>query len=364
MSFMDAKSVIDYLVGFWKSHPASSKNPQTYISFYGGEPLLNFTLIKQVVEYVESIDIKRSFQFSMTSNCILLKRYMDFLVEHNFKLLCSLDGDKKSDAYRINKIGSPSYDIVYGNIKLLQEKHPSYFHNNVSFNAVLHNLNNVHDICLFFKKEFGKIPMLSALNTVGIKEEKKTEFERMFNNLYDEMHLPENKELLINDLAFSDPGALNEWFYIEKELENTFTSYLELFNSDDDYYRCPTGTCIPFMKKMFVKVDGKILQCERIPHYYSLGNVNDSIVHLDVNEICQYINNLYDSIQDSCSACGLKKDCTMCMFNIMDMEKGSPKCDEYMHPSNRRLYKLSRRSYFFEHPEMYRKLLEEFYFKR
>jgi uncharacterized protein len=50
--------------------------------FFGGEPLLNMEFIKQIVNYLEENPCSvRYFTFSMTTNSILLERYMDYLVE-------------------------------------------------------------------------------------------------------------------------------------------------------------------------------------------------------------------------------------------------------------------------------------------
>nr|WP_222704539.1 4Fe-4S cluster-binding domain-containing protein [Parabacteroides bouchesdurhonensis] len=48
---------------------------EVMISFYGGEPLLNISFIKKVVEYIEKLHIC-AFKFSMTTNSILLDKYI------------------------------------------------------------------------------------------------------------------------------------------------------------------------------------------------------------------------------------------------------------------------------------------------
>ena len=60
---------------------------------------MNFSFIKTIVEYVETrLDCpRRKFLFSMTTNAILLHRYMDYLVEHDFHILVSLDGNEKNE---------------------------------------------------------------------------------------------------------------------------------------------------------------------------------------------------------------------------------------------------------------------------
>ena len=68
-----AKALLDYLDSLWKSELNVSYNQNVYISFYGGEPLVNVPFIKEIVSYIEEPDCpSRSFTFNMTTNGILL----------------------------------------------------------------------------------------------------------------------------------------------------------------------------------------------------------------------------------------------------------------------------------------------------
>ena len=101
MSFDAFKTLYNYLDEIWGKN---NYKGCTYlrISFYGGEPLCNFPFIKKAVEYVTNNPIKnKRIVYSMTTNAVLLDRYMDFLVDNNFEILISLDGDKYNDSYRI-----------------------------------------------------------------------------------------------------------------------------------------------------------------------------------------------------------------------------------------------------------------------
>ena len=92
LSVNKAKVLLNYLSNIWNANITDEESPLTYISFYGGEPLLNIAFIKEIIAYVESLKLKRDILFSMTTNAMLLDKYMDFLVEKNFSLLISLDG--------------------------------------------------------------------------------------------------------------------------------------------------------------------------------------------------------------------------------------------------------------------------------
>ena len=112
--FQKAKLIIDYLYEYWKKQYCADVNNPISISFYGGEPLLNVPFIKQVIDYLESLNpIGKKFHYNMTTNAMLLDKYMDFLVEKEFRLLISLDGDEKGQSYRVDAKGQNSFNKVF-----------------------------------------------------------------------------------------------------------------------------------------------------------------------------------------------------------------------------------------------------------
>lgn len=71
---VNAKSIIDLLKEKWLSNKNNSIGKEIFIGFYGGEPLLNFKFIKEIVNYIELIkaNSELNFRFNMTTNAILL----------------------------------------------------------------------------------------------------------------------------------------------------------------------------------------------------------------------------------------------------------------------------------------------------
>ena len=360
LSFENAKAVIDYLVVFWEKQTLTTVKPPLSIGFFGGEPLMNFPLIERVVSYIKSLSLSREITYSITSNCLLLDRCMDFLAENDFYLLCSLDGDKQADAYRVRHDGTPSFDKVYKNLKLLQEKHPSYFESDrVGFNTVLHNLNNIQDVVAFFKKEFNKTPMISEVNYAGVRDDQKMRYEKIFRDLRQDLCQNDNKAELAKDLDLEDPEQSSLMFYLKNNTGNVFRSYNDLLSENTTGRRTLTGTCLPFSRKMFVKVDGKIMQCERIHHNFVAGMVRNGEVTLDLNEICDTFNGYLDNIRPHCARCAGSRICSKCFFNIKDIETTHAKCDEFLTPADRRDYENNLLRYLYEHPELYRKFVCE-----
>ena len=359
MSFSDAKTVIDYLVALWREFPSLAQRQPTTIGFYGGEPLLNFQLIRQVVSYVEDMGLSRCFDYTMTSNCLLLDRHMDFIAEKGFRLLCSLDGDKAADGYRVRHDGEASFETVFRNIKSLKAKYPTYFREKVDFNTVLHNLNSVQGVCDFMKREFDKYPSFSPLSDVGVRPEKKEEFTKAFKSISESFHQAENHDEIAEAMGVKNPDSSQLLLFLDSYLPGVFSGYSELF-SDATCRKCiPSGTCLPFTKKLFMKVDGKILQCERIPHMFSLGYVKNGVVHLDFSEIAEKFNSLLDKLQDQCGCCSLKGRCGECLYQMDGMEGGRPKCSSFLTEKQHKQYELYYLEYLYSHPGLYKKYIDD-----
>lgn len=92
------------------------------IQFFGGEPLLNFNLIKELVHYAE----KSNFRFSygiITNATLITEEIADFFQRYDFEVTVSLDGPKRvHDTCRRLKSGAGSHDLVVGGIKQLNRR--------------------------------------------------------------------------------------------------------------------------------------------------------------------------------------------------------------------------------------------------
>jgi uncharacterized protein len=117
-----AKEVIDFLVPYWNSPLNTSVEKRVYIGFYGGEPLMNMPFIETVIDYISNIKLNKRviFEFSITTNALLLERYMEFIVKHKFNTLISLDGNRENTAYRVDNSGQPAFDRIIKNVNALK----------------------------------------------------------------------------------------------------------------------------------------------------------------------------------------------------------------------------------------------------
>lgn len=252
--------LLDFFIKGWKEKGINSIKKNIYISFYGGEPLRNITAIRKLISYIEShFPSNVSPIYSITTNGLLLKKCIDYLIDKSFDVLISLDGNEYNNSYRNTTHGKNSFSSVYNTVKWLQTCYPSFFNSNVEFNAVLHNRNNLNELLDFFQKEFSKVPSIGTLNPHGVDPIKKDEFEGMYKALYDEFNSIKNKQE--TEEAFFLRSALTAIAkkFTVRFLDNSFNDFTELMRKEKGVYRyINNGSCIPFSRRILMTVNNKL----------------------------------------------------------------------------------------------------------
>jgi uncharacterized protein len=113
MPWKVARQAVDYLV--WRSGP----RPELQITFFGGEPLLNYPVIQQVVRYCRDVEKlgRKKFVFELITNGTLLdKEVTDFIVREQFLLFVSIDGWREMHNYNRPSIEKDDlYDTIVAN---------------------------------------------------------------------------------------------------------------------------------------------------------------------------------------------------------------------------------------------------------
>ena len=321
MDFDIFRETILFMEKKWKVQSTNSKK-NIRISFYGGEPLLNFKFIKEAVNLIKNLNVNKNFSFSMTTNAIYLKRYIDFLAENKFDILVSIDGDRYEDSYRNFPNGNPSFNIVVNNILYVKEKYPEYYANHIRFNSVLHDRNSVETVSSYIYKTFGKYPMTNELNVFGVRSELQKEFNKMFLSKA-ESYEKINSQKLAEDLRCSSPKSIEYAKYLNFFNIKQFNKPLSCFFYPESSLKketrvLPTGTCLPFSKKIFISVTGKIYPCERIGNEINFGSVNEKGVNIDYSSIAKIYNSLMDLYEPNCKKCSRIKNCPVCIASDIE----------------------------------------------
>lgn len=117
MSFEVGKRAFDWLI----ENSGSRKNLE--VDFFGGEPLMNFDVVKQLVAYARSIEKEhgKNFRFTLTTNGMLIDdAVIDFANKEMSNVVLSLDGRKEiHDRYRVDYQGNGSWEKIVPNFQKL-----------------------------------------------------------------------------------------------------------------------------------------------------------------------------------------------------------------------------------------------------
>jgi uncharacterized protein len=347
---------LSYMDNLWNSSLNNSSKKSIYISFYGGEPLLNINFISNIVKWFRKrIDCDR-FKFSMTTNGILLSKHMNFLVENNFHLLISLDGNKANNQYRVNRANKNPFDQIHKQIVSIKNEYPDFFNKNVNINAVLHNANSVDEIYNYIKSEYNKIPMISEINDIGISSDKKNEYNKMYRSIHESLGKSDNHIELERELFSNLPSYLNRAFLLHIYSGYVYRYYDELIKHYPQTFH-PTGTCLPFSRKVFITVNGKILPCETVSHQYSLGIVDENGMKINYKQIASKYNDLYNKIECKCNKCYRIKLCKQCLLKFESMEKTI--CHGFWGIDEIKKYFSEQISFLSNQPTDYKRIMDE-----
>ena len=145
MSFEVGKKALDFLV-------ANSRNRVNLeVDFFGGEPLMNWDVVKRLVEYGRSLEQpnNKRFRFTLTTNGVLLNdEILEFANREMSNIVLSIDGRKEiHDRMRPFRGGQGSYDLIVPKFRRVAESRGqmnyyvrgTFTHNNLDFSQdVLH----------------------------------------------------------------------------------------------------------------------------------------------------------------------------------------------------------------------------------
>ena len=348
----NAIAFLKYIKSLWDSGYQGAEANILHISFYGGEPLMNMPFIKEVVAYIEKeLLAYKKIVFSMTTNALLLPQNLDYLVSKGFRILISLDGDRIGNTYRVFPNGQPAYDYIVKSIDYARNTYPDFFRDNISFNAVLNNCNSVKSIRDFFMVKYGKTPSIGEINIAGVKEEERELFEKLHKSKVDS---EEEAALESRPTCFQDsPEYMRSARYIQTHSPYTYHDYNELLFGRGKSNRMPTGTCLPFAKKVFITVSWKILPCESIGHKYALGRIEDGQILLDFKEIADKYNAYYERVNRVCQKCHDYLSCLCCMFYNGQLENEKSVCSFFVNKQMARVNQNSAYSFLRKYPEAY-----------
>ena len=123
MSYEVGKQALDFLM----DHSGTRHNLE--VDFFGGEPLMNWQVVKDLVAYARSVEKERgkNFRFTLTTNGMLIDDdVIDFANKEMHNVVLSLDGRKEvHDRYRVDYAGKGSWETIVPKFQKLVASRPA-----------------------------------------------------------------------------------------------------------------------------------------------------------------------------------------------------------------------------------------------
>ncbi len=309
MNWDIAKKSID----FYYQH--SKETDKFIISFYGGEPLLEFNLIKECVTYAHQKANNKQVEFHMTTNGTLLTdEICKYLINHNFYITISLDGDEtEHDRNRKFRNGTGTFATILKNLDFLINYDVDYYESYVGFNTVLNPKVNVKNVLKYFSSDYRFKKNRVTLNEVsptGIKNKNDVKFDTKFWNdwKYEYLRL---LLYMIGRLEIQDINPL--MLQYESPLKE---KYKELKNHDE--IQClihHSGPCVPGVRRVMVTTTGDIFPCERVSECLECAKIG-TIEHGFDEVAISKILNCGKITEEECKKCWNLVHCSICIGNI------------------------------------------------
>ncbi|HOM03451.1 MAG TPA: Cys-rich peptide radical SAM maturase CcpM [Acetivibrio sp.] len=314
MSFETAKKGVEFLLD--NSREVDVVN----IGFYGGEPLLEFELIKKIIAYAKEISEGKTITFSTTTNGTLFtKEIIEFLMEHDVQISISLDGPKEvHDRNRKFAVtGCGSFDKVNKNLQFFKENYPEYF-KKISFNTVLDRKDSFGCINKFFT-DYDLIKDSMITSTEMSLQYIKTE-ENMENEEYDiqlnyelfKIHLARLNRFDNNKTSKLVKGYFD---FLKKALLDDRVRSKEL--SDIEHHG---GPCIPGATRLFADVNGNLYPCERVSEESEVMRIGTLDSGFDYDKIRRILN-VGQITEKSCTKCWAFRFCTLCAASADELDR-------------------------------------------
>jgi uncharacterized protein len=295
---------VDYLL----EHSTDQMHPLA-ISFYGGEPLLRFELLKKVVEYAEKRADEKSkcIVFSITTNGTLLTPSVaEFLISHSVQMVVSLDGPRDiHDRCRRFKGGGGTFEVVATALEMVRNLDPDYFDRLVRCSVVVTPGSDLEELQAYFS-DLHVNTIANFVDTYGIDE---TEFGSVgavagLSTLRTQMAArlrEEGAEFLSQNNMSKDFAAVLLSPMIKRFLE-----------SDASSPRMSLGQCVLGASRLYLSADHAFYPCEKVAgHSFArIGNIEAGI---DADRVADLVEQFYEMAKKQCSGCWMSSRCSACI---------------------------------------------------
>ena len=262
MSLETAKAAVDFLI------KNSGKRKVLEMDFFGGEPLMNFDVLKQTVEYAKAEGAKagKKFLFTTTTNALLLNdEVIEFFNAEMENVVLSLDGRKEvHDAIRKSINGKGTFDLIIDKIKkFISLRGDKSYYVRGTFTAK--NLDFAKDVVFIAEQGVDSIsmePVVTEIPDLQITKEHIPTIEKEYENLCEEY------------LRFHEEGKGFNFFHFNIDLEGgpCLSKRVSACGAGNEYF-----SVVP---------NGDLYPCHQFAgdSDFKMGSVSEGITRPDIRE--------------------------------------------------------------------------------
>ncbi|MBE3139259.1 MAG: radical SAM protein [Thermoplasmata archaeon] len=307
LSFDQATKALDIFFSILNSEERDTRYGQKIISFYGGEPLLEFDLLKRIIDHSRKYRSRDKIKYNLTTNASLLnERIIRYFAENKVSLLISLDGpEKEHNKCRLYKNNEGTYGRVWQNVNLIRKLNEKYFFKYVSYNAVYTDAHDLLAVKEYFDDSFFKKNTLIASQASDLEEGflakyNLPSFETTYNQLLNIYKNCLMKKRSISKYLNSLIGSV--FNRIEgRNFSNWKSGLTNIFNCKN--------VCLPGSSRLYVSTDGNFHVCEKINMHFPIGDIYRG---LDKKKIERMVNQFNKTVLCHCTSCQAMNLCTAC----------------------------------------------------
>lgn len=306
MSWDVAKAAIDEYMRLLIKYQPYHFRRRGCVVFYGGEPLLNFEVLKHCVEYIETTYSEWNILYNLTTNGALMNEEIrNFFVQHDFVVNVSFDGPREEhDRLRVTATGKPTYDMVYTNIveysKIL--KRP------VNCLTVFDPKTNLVTVADFFDNN----EYVNMLTASAVKDTNGNYYNQFSKKDY--LYHQKQKKLIFNRLMEEVGNPTKLFAYAARFYISAISRFIDgipnIGVKNPKLIRMTNG-CVPG-NKIHVVPDGNFYMCEKCLMTHSFGDVKSGI---NFHKVADLVNE-YNRHTRQCIKCTYRQVCHMCQSFI------------------------------------------------
>lgn len=317
MTWETAERAVDYFLPMMRCEAGPTHGPDSappFFSFYGGEPLLCFGLLRRITEYVEE-RAPGCCRYGITTNGTLLTPEVgDWLAEHAVRLLVSLDGPQAvHDRRRVFSKGDGTFQRIAENLSALKMAHPQYYARHVRMETVI-DPDCVDEIACFVRdSELIPRPGLKVqFCSVALASDA---YDGAPPVVWEDGQLPPDAQAFVDLAVKGCPAELTNVDVLRSNVWRYWVGVRAAYHrtvglSPDPSRWYHTGPCIPGQKRVYVAPNGSLYPCPKpLSAPYRIGTVASG---LDVASICRVVNDFHDLTRRECANCWAVRLCRLC----------------------------------------------------